>query len=173
MRTLVITLAALAASAVALAADTNPSTFVEKAGQDGMTEVQLGKLAQQKASDADVKSFGARMAADHGKANGELTSIAKQKGLKVPTKLDAEHSSMVEELSGKSGAELDALYTHHMSEAHTKAISLFTDASKGSDAELAAFAKKTLPTLQEHKKMADSLAREKMSSTDTKSSTSR
>jgi putative membrane protein len=172
MRTFLLTLAAVAATAVAMA-DTNPNTFVEKAGQDGMTEVQLGKLAQQKANDADVRSFGSRMVTDHGKANAELTSIAQKKGLKVPTKLDAEHSSMVEELSGKSGAEFDALYSHHMSEAHTKAISLFTDASKGSDAELAAFAKKTLPTLQEHKKMADSLARDKMSSTDKKSSQSR
>jgi putative membrane protein len=135
----------------------DPQAFVEKAALDGMTEVELGKLAQQKASSAEVKQFGAQMVKDHGKANAELTSLAKPKNLTVPAKLDAKHQQMVDELKSKSGAEFDAAYAEHMQMDHSKAVDLFTAASKGSDPEIAAFARKTLPTLKEHKKMADAL----------------
>jgi putative membrane protein len=134
-----------------------PKTFVSKAAQDGMTEVELGKLAATKAQSPEVKKFADRMVKDHGKANMELETIAKAKSLQVPKKLDAEHQSMVDELSGKSGAEFDASYSQHMAAAHGKAVALFESGSRLSDAELAAFAKKTLPTLKEHKQMADSL----------------
>ena len=133
--------------------------FVQDAAQDGMTEVALGKAAAKKSTSAAVKAFGERMVTDHGKANAELAAIAQRQNLSVPKELDAKHRAMVEELSGKSGAAFDASYVQHMAGDHAKAIALFTEASKLSDADLAGFAKKTLPTLQEHKKMADELAR--------------
>jgi putative membrane protein len=141
------------------AAPETPKTFVTKAAQDGMTEVELGKLALGKAQSAEVKEFADRMVKDHGKANMELETIAKSKSLQVPKKLDAQHQSMVDELSGKSGAEFDSAYSQHMAVAHRKAVALFESASRLDDGELAAFAKKTLPTLKEHKQMADSLKR--------------
>jgi putative membrane protein len=134
-----------------------PATFVKKAALDGMTEVELGKVAMSKAQDDKVRQFAQRMVADHGKANTELASIAKAKSLQVPTSLDAEHKSMVQALSSKSGTAFDTAYSEHMNEDHAKAIALFEGASKGTDAELASFAKKTLPTLKEHKQMAEAL----------------
>jgi len=134
-----------------------PKTFVDKAAQDGMTEVELGKLALRKAQSAEVKKFADRMVKDHGKANMEIETIAKSKSLQVPKKLDGEHQSLVDELTAKSGAEFDSAYSQHMAAAHGKAVALFEGASRLNDAELASFAKKTLPTLQEHKQMADSL----------------
>lgn len=135
-----------------------PATFVKKAAMDGMTEVQLGKIAASKAQDAKVKQFAEQMVSDHGKANEELASIAKQKGLTVPTELDAEHQSMIQGLNAKSGKAFDASYSEHMDAAHAKAVALFQGAITGSDPELAAFAKKTLPTLEQHKQMAKRLS---------------
>ena len=135
----------------------DPASFVSMAAQDGMTEVELGKLAATKSSNADVKKFAARMVTDHGKANEELASIAKKKSLTVPTKLDAKHEAMVKMMSSKSGAAFDAAYAKDMASDHDKAIALFQSASKMGDPDLAGFASKTLPTLQEHKQMADSL----------------
>jgi len=65
---------------------------------------------------------------------------------------------MVLELSAKSGAEFDAAYAQHMAEGHAKAVELFEAESKATDSDLAAFASKTLPTLNEHKQLADRLA---------------
>jgi putative membrane protein len=86
-----------------------------------------------------------------------LASLAKSKGLQVPTSLDAEHQAIVQKLSNKKGADFDAAYGKQMKEDHAKTVALFQAATKTSDPDLAAFAKKTLPTLTEHKHLAGEL----------------
>ncbi|HUQ09922.1 MAG TPA: DUF4142 domain-containing protein [Steroidobacteraceae bacterium] len=157
---LFLALASASGAVIAANADKSapaPAAFVKKAAQDGMMEVEAGKAALSKSSDESVRSFAQRMVDDHGKANEELSSIAKAKGIDVPKELDAEHQQMVDALSAKSGNEFDREYSKHMNMDHTKAIALFEAASKSSDADLAGFAKKTLPTLKQHKQMAEKL----------------
>jgi putative membrane protein len=136
----------------------DPATFVKAAAQDGMTEVELGKLAMDKSNNPAVKRFAQKMVQDHGAANAELSGIAKRKSLQVPAGLDQEHQGMVTQLSAKSGAAFDAGYAKHMAMGHTQAVALFQAEAQSSDPEFANFAKKTLPTLQEHKQMADRLS---------------
>jgi putative membrane protein len=156
-------LAAVMCACASLAVTANPSpaaqSFVERVAQDGMTEVRLGKIAMTKSSDKDVQNFGARMVQDHGKANAELASIAKGESIQVPTALDAEHQEMVDTMSARAGADFDAEYARDMQKDHARAIELFKFASSSNDLgpNLSAFASKTLPTLEEHKKMADDL----------------
>jgi putative membrane protein len=135
----------------------NSPVFVKKAAQDGMTEVELGQCATDKSNNSAVKRFAQQMVQDHRAANAELSAIAKERSLNVPAGLDAEHQGMVKELAAKSGAAFDADYARHMAMDHTQAIELFQSEAKSSDPGLAAFAKKTLPTLQEHMRMADRL----------------
>src|SRR3954464_16097742 len=100
-------LAIASASGASMAADTGtpppPAVFVSKAAQDGMTEVELGKVALDKSKDPKVREFAQRMVTDHGKANHELESIAKRKGIDVPKKLDTEHQDMVKKLRSQDG----------------------------------------------------------------------
>jgi putative membrane protein len=135
----------------------DPATFVKEAAQGGMTEVQVAKVALSKTQDPSVRTFAEQMVKDHGKANMELAGIAKRKGLDVPAALDAEHKAIVQKLSAKSGAEFDSAYSKQMMADHDKTLALFADASQSRDTDIAAFAQKTLPTLKEHRKMADSL----------------
>jgi putative membrane protein len=160
----ILFLAISGASSAAMAAEAEdmapaPSVFVTKAAQDGMTEVELGKVALSKSSNAQVREFAQRMVKDHGKANNELAAIAKQKGIDAPKKLDAEHAAMVKELEATDGMAFDTQYAKHMNMDHSKAVALFEAASKSNDTDLAGFAKKTLPTLKEHKQMASKLPR--------------
>ena len=141
----------------AMTAGATPSTFVDMAGQDGMAEVGLAKLALKKSSNNDVKQFAQKMEQDHEQANEQLSSIAKSKGLTVPKKLDAKHEALMKSLSAKSGKAFDSAYAEHMAKDHAKSVALFEGAAKSSDPEIAAFAKKTLPTLEEHKQLADNL----------------
>ena len=134
-----------------------PAMFVRMAALGGMTEVELGKIAQTMAQDANVRKFADEMIKDHSKANKELATLAKTKGLAVPSTLDSEHNAIVQKLSAKSGADFDAAYSKQMMEDHDKTIALFEGATKSSDKDVAAFAQRTLPTLQKHKQMADSL----------------
>ena len=130
-----------------------PATFVKKAALDGMTEVELGRIALEKSQDAKVRSFAERMVRDHGKANEALGAIAKRKGLSVPMALDPEHRSLIQRLNAKSGTAFDTAYTEQMRN-HSKAIALFQGAITGPDQDLATFAKETLPTLEQHEQMA-------------------
>jgi putative membrane protein len=134
-----------------------PATFVKKAAQGGMTEVALSRAAATQAQDPKVRKFANQMVADHKRANDELAGIAKRKGLNVPASLDAEHQSVVQRINSKSGSEFDSAYSKQMMSDHEKTVALFEGATKSADPDLAAFAKQTLPTLQEHKHMADEL----------------
>jgi len=155
-------LALTGASAASLAAEAEdtppaPSVFVNKAALDGMAEVELGKIALNKSQDPQVRQFAQRMVTDHGKANEELAALAKSKGIEAPSSLDAEHRTMIANLDREVGAAFDRAYCEHMVMDHNKAIALFESATKTSDPELAGFAKKTLPTLEKHRQMAEKL----------------
>jgi len=133
---------------------TGDKSFVMKAAQGGMTEVQLGQLAADKGSSQNVKDFGSKMVTDHGKANDELKSIASSKGLTLPDKLDAKHQAKVDKMSGMSGSAFDKAYVDAMVAAHKQDNALFAkEASSGQDAEIKAFAAKTDETVKMHLSM--------------------
>ena len=129
--------------------------FVKEAAIGGMAEVDLGQLAASKAESPDVKQFGQRMVDDHGKANTELKSWASQKNVTLPTELDAKHKAEHARLEKLSGAAFDRAYMQAMVADHNKDVAAFMRESKAAkDPDLKAWAAKTLPTLQEHQKMA-------------------
>jgi putative membrane protein len=129
--------------------------FMTKAAIGGMAEVSMGQMASTKGSDAGVKAFGNRMVTDHSKANDELKTLATQKGMSLPTDVDAEHKNKADELSKKSGKDFDKAYMDDMVKDHEKDVAEFQKASQNAaDADLKAWATKTLPTLQDHLKMA-------------------
>ena len=129
--------------------------FMEKAAQGGMAEVELGKLAAQKAQSPQVKQFGQRMVDDHSKANDQLKKLASNKGVTLPTEMDRSSKREMDKLSKLSGAEFDAEYMKHMVSDHKKDVSEFkSEASKAKDADLKQWAQTTLPVLEEHLKLA-------------------
>ena len=130
-------------------------TFVEKAAIGGMAEVELGNLAQQKAASDQVKQFGARMVTDHSKANDELKQIASTKGVQLPSALDDKHKKDMDRLQKMSGADFDKAYMSHMVDDHKQDVAEFKkEANGGKDGDVKGFAAKTLPTLEEHLKLA-------------------
>ena len=132
--------------------------FLMDAAMGGMMEVELGRIAAQKGMSDSVKQFGQRMVDDHSKANEELMSLASSKGMTLPTALDEKHQKDVTKLSAMSGADFDRAYSKMMLSDHNKDVKEFEKQStKGADADLKAFASKTLPTLQEHLQMARAL----------------
>jgi putative membrane protein len=134
--------------------------FVTNAGMSGLAEVQMGNLALQKAQSAEVKAYAQRMVTDHAKGNEELSQLATVKGLALPAELDAEHKAGMDHLNSLSGAEFDKAYMQHMIPDHEKAVAEFDKAStSATDADIKAWAGKTLPTLQEHLAAAKEIAR--------------
>jgi putative membrane protein len=145
--------------------------FMEKAAQGGMAEVQLGKLATQKAESDQVKQFGQRMVDDHSKANQQLKQLASTKGVTLPTSLDKTSQHEYDKLSKLSGAQFDREYMDHMVSDHKKDISEFkSEAKKAKDADVKQFASSTLPTLEEHLNLAQ--AADKVARNEAKTQTS-
>jgi len=133
--------------------------FVMQAASSGMAEVQLGQLATERGASAEVKQFGQRMVDDHTKANQELLTLAQAKNIPVATEIDQQHQTMADTLATLEGAAFDRAYMTGQVADHEQAVRLFTTAATdGQDADVKAFAAKTLPTLQEHLHMAQALA---------------
>jgi len=135
------------------------ASFIKEAATGGLAEVELGRLATQKADSADVKRFGQRMVDDHSKANDQLKPIAQQKNVTVPTELTGKEKSLYDRLSKLSGPAFDAAYMRAMVDDHKKDVSAFRkESERGKDPEVKQFATSTLPTLEDHLRMAQTTA---------------
>jgi putative membrane protein len=131
------------------------SSFLRKAAEGGVAEVALGNLAKDKATDPDVKQFAQKMVDDHSKANVELKKLANQKGVAVPGEADSKTNKEMDKLSKLSGPEFDKAYMKLMVSDHQKDVAEFnTEYEHTSDPDVKDFVGKTLPTLQEHLRMA-------------------
>jgi putative membrane protein len=129
--------------------------FAKEAAIGGMEEVELGKLATQKGQNDKVKQFGQRMIDDHTKAGDQLKAIASKHNITLPAALDAKHQATVDKFSKMSGSEFDRAYMKDMVKDHQKDIAEFQkQADNGSNSDLKNFASSTLPTLQEHLRLA-------------------
>ncbi|HEY3276183.1 MAG TPA: DUF4142 domain-containing protein [Syntrophorhabdaceae bacterium] len=135
------------------------NSFVKDAASSGMFEVEAGKIAAEKATNSEVKNSAQRMVNDHSKVNQELMSMAEKKGALVPQKMERSHESDLEKLKKHALAEFDKEYVDMMVKEHKAAVSLFEkESKKGKDADMKAFAAKTLPTLKEHLQMWEQMA---------------
>jgi putative membrane protein len=129
--------------------------FVMNAAKGGMAEVELGKMAAQKGTSEEVKRFGQRMADDHGKASEELRTLAQNKHITLPTNLDPKDKALRDRLSKLSGPAFDRAYMQAMVSDHVKDVSEFSRTSRtAKDEDVKSWAAKTLPTVQEHLRIA-------------------
>ena len=96
--------------------------FVNDMTIAGMTEVQLGKMATERAASGDVKAFGQMMVKDHSKAGEELKQVASQLNIQQPTQLDQKHKDLVDKLSKLQGAAFDREYMTAMVQGHQEVL---------------------------------------------------
>jgi putative membrane protein len=131
--------------------------FIVKAAEGGKEEVELGRLAQSKASSEVVKQFGQRMVEDHGNANKELMELAANKGVKLDDKAPKKNAVM-DRLSKLQGAAFDREYVKEMVKDHKKDVAEFRRMHSGAvDPNLKAWIDKTLPAIEDHLKMIEGI----------------
>ncbi len=133
------------------AASSQDATFAKQAAQAGMTEVRLAHLALQHSKNPEVVAFARRMNADHGKANAQLAAIVKREGLTPPSTIGAKNEALMQRLQSESGMTFNSDYLKSQLPAHRQVLALFqTEAAGGQNADLVGFAKRTIPTIEEH-----------------------
>ena len=84
----------------------------------GMAEVELGKMAAERSTNAEVKKFGQMMVDDHTAAGDKLKAVASQHNIPVPTALDDKHRDLRDKLAKLQGADFDREYMNAMVEGH-------------------------------------------------------
>ena len=127
------------------------SNFAVNAANGGMMEVELGKIAQDNASNARVKAFGAMMVQDHSEANNNLKGIAASLNIALPDSVSDDSRKEINNLKMKKGKDFDKAYVKMMVDDHKKDIAEFRKcADKCSDSTIRSFASATLPVLKKH-----------------------
>lgn len=133
--------------------------FVKEAMEGSMAEIQMGQLAQQKASSDDVKQFGQRMVQDHQKLNEQMQPIASQMGITPPSDLPAKEKAMQKKLEGLNGAEFDKAYMSMMVKDHKKDMAAFQkEASSGKNPQVKDAAQQGSQIISQHMQMAQEIA---------------
>jgi len=132
--------------------------FMKDAAQSGIAEVKMGELAASNGETQPVKDLAKKLVTDHGKVNEELKQLATKKSVTLPDAVTEQQKTMLQHLSSLKGSEFDSAFKQHAVENHQKSVDKFkTAAEKAKDADLKAFAAKTLPTLQQHLALAKQL----------------
>lgn len=131
--------------------------FLMQAIQGDLAEIALGELAQQKGQSDEVREYGEKLVQDHSRSLEEARQLAEADGIEVPEEPSPEAQQVHEQLVQLSGEEFDREFVRHMVEDHEKAISLFETQAEGSDTDTAEHAEETLPVLEEHLQIAESI----------------
>lgn len=153
-----------ASSAASDASDKSAAGGLSKSDQNlmrqmayaNLAEIETGKLAQSNSKNEQVRAFAQQMIDDHTKAQDELQQLADAKGVKLPTEPDSKHKAAMKKLSSLSGEAFDKAYMKQGGvNDHRQTHKLLQNAQKkASDPDLQALAQKTLPTIEQHLKLA-------------------
>ena len=132
--------------------------FMKKAAEANMTEAHLGQMAEAQASQQSVKDFGQTLSKDHTSAYESLTVLANKTGETIPKAIRRNKS--IERLMHLKGKAFDRAFTQDEVQSHKNAIALFKrEAEHGEDADVKAWAKTMIPTLEGHLRTAENLAK--------------
>ena len=138
-------------------AQTDP-LFAAAAAQSDIYEITASQLALEQSDNSAVKAFAQKMIADHNETTAHLKPIAKAMGVTPPAKTNAAAQLEINYLKTLSGGAFDSAYIEQQVVSHEAAVGAFQIATKtAQNAELKAFAKKYLPVIQGHLKMAQQL----------------
>jgi putative membrane protein len=135
------------------------SNFMRDITYSNISEIATAKLAQSKSQNDQVKTFAQRMIDDHTKAQQELEQLAQSKGVTLPTEPDTKHKAASKAMEKLSADKFDAMYMKQAGENdHQNTQKLLQKVKKNAkDADLKAYADKTLGPVDEHLKMAEQM----------------
>lgn len=132
--------------------------FAKDAALGAMTNVELAKMAVQKAASPEVKQYGQKVVDEQTKANQQLKEVATKENISVPDALDTKQQSRIDKLSKLSGPNFDKAYLKNQLKDEESQVRDFTDEAKGgTDPVIKGFASSTLPSLQQQFEMAKNL----------------
>ncbi|MET0281323.1 MAG: DUF4142 domain-containing protein [Steroidobacteraceae bacterium] len=138
---------------------TDPTVFVKGAALGALTLIALARQGTAKVQKPALRAVAEQVAKAQQAIRGELATIAASKRLDVPTTLIYPDEQMLQQSESRTGAAFDDWFVEHLIDEILKAIALYEAAQDMTDAQLAAFAKRTLPKLDATRQAALALPR--------------
>lgn len=130
--------------------------FYEEVTIANMAEVELGRLAIERAQNPEVKAFAQMMVEDHSKGLDTLKSLGAPHNIAPPAELDEKHRDVRESLSKLQGREFDREYIDAMVQGHEDMIDKLEPRTNERTGEnqfenkVNEWATTTLPTVRRH-----------------------
>jgi putative membrane protein len=142
-------------------ANTPDQVFLREAALGNRAEVDLAKLAGQRASSPRVKDFASRMSSDHGGTLKKLEGLARSTGTPLPGDLDMDHQVVKRQLEGLRGGQFDTDYMRAQITDHQRTAQLLSyEISSGQHGDVRSLATDMLPAVLEHLEMAKAILAE-------------
>lgn len=135
------------------------SSFIKLAAEANLGEIQAAKIVLQKSTDPAVKDFANRMVTDHTQASHTLATLAEMNHVDLPGQAADAERQAAGKLRQLSGPDLDRTYLRDELEGHKAVISAFEkEIEQGRQPDFKHYAEQTLPTLQDHIRIAENVA---------------
>ena len=133
--------------------------FMQKVAADAMMQVELSKVAVERAQSPEVRQFALESVENLAKAAGALHAMAQAMGVQLPQQLSAQAEKLKQALAAEKGTLVDSEYMAHIVPASTVTVNLFKDqAENGSIPKLKQFAEEMQPKLERRQRTAKQLA---------------
>jgi len=143
------------------AEDANKEKFDKAAEKDAQfvvdqvsgnyAEVKLAQLAQQKSTNAEIKSIAAMLESDHTAVLNDLKSFATKKNISIPAEESQDAKDKFQKLNEEQSTAFDKRWCDELMDKHTKGIKSYEDASTNlEDPELKSWAANLVPKLKMH-----------------------
>jgi putative membrane protein len=133
--------------------------FVRKTLEDNQAQVQMGQLAAQKSSSADVKQFGEKMAQIHEQLSAQMKPVAQKLGVSEPKEPSKKEKQEIEQMQALSGADFDAAFIKAMMKEQQSDLKDFkSEAQSAQDPTVQRLAKLDAPVLSQHLQILEQLA---------------
>jgi putative membrane protein len=163
MKSIALTVLAVFLASSGYAAEKHSEVFIKKTIEGNFAEVEMGKLAQQKGQNDEVRKFGQMLVDDHSAANQKAVDAANSIKVTPPDGPNAKQKADYDKLAKEPGPRFDRAFASHMVMDHEKDIAEYRKEAKQSDAA-GEYAKAQIPVLRKHLDAARSLRSNKTSS---------
>jgi putative membrane protein len=139
------------------------AAILEQIHRANLKEIAVARIAEQKASNDEVRAYADQLVKDHTSADQLVVATAQKKGTRLRdpaiARRESTHGKLAEQkLSSASGAQFDRLFLEQTSADHKKLISeLQQEREDASDDDVEALIDKIMPILQQHHDLAQIL----------------
>ena len=124
--------------------------FIREMAEARMMDLEEGKIAQQRSTTKDLKSYGTLMVNQQTEMLNEIKKLASLKNVTLPTALGEEKSEGLKNLKEVHGKSFDKKFIKMMIADHKRDVKKFERATRSTDADVQVFATRYLPYVQSH-----------------------